>query len=395
MQFELDTEQRLLSDSVSRFLQNGYAFETRTNLVAAGAGGSVENWRTFAEAGWLAAALPETYGGLGGSVIETAIISQQFGRSLVIEPYLGCAVLAAQTFAAAATPAQCEAWIPTLSDGSRRLALAYGEAAGRGLPEYVSTRADRRNGGYRLTGRKTLVLGGPTVDLYVVSANEGARKTGSMSLFLVPADAAGLTVARAPLHDGRMAAELTFNDVRVDTMLGAPGTGLAALRHGLAHATISLCAELIGAMERTVEITAEYLRNREQFGTKLSSFQVLQHQMADMAAELELARSMLFAALAALQNDDAVRRREVLSAAKAFVSNAALNVCGRGIQLHGGIGMTEEYAVGHYFKRAVVNGVLLGANVLHEAACAAMLRDRVISGVAVDAAPLRGARATR
>jgi len=385
MQFNLDAEQQLLSDSVSRFLQNDYGFEARTRLLAAGGSGLI--WRTFADNGWLAAALPEAYGGLGGSVLETVIIAQQLGRGLVLEPYLGCAVLAAQTLAAAATDAQRDAWLPSLADGSRRLALAYSEAAARGMPEQISTRAEGRDGGYRITGRKTLVLGGPEVDGYVVSA-----KTVGLSLFLVPADAAGLTAVRTPLHDGRLAVELTLNDVRAAELLGVAGQGLAPLREGLAHGTLALCAELVGAMERTIEITADYLHSRQQFGVPLASFQALQHRMADMAAELELARSMLFAALASFENDDPIRRQDVLSAAKAHVSNAALNVCGQGIQLHGGIGMTDEYSVGHYYKRAVVGGVLLGGNTLHEAACAAALQDRVAGDGGTTHAASRRAR---
>jgi len=276
------------------------------------------------------------------------------------------------------------------------LALAYSEAAGRGGPEQLATRAEGRDSGYRITGSKTLVLGGPDVDGYIVSARAGVPGAVGLSLFLVPADAAGLTVVRTPLHDGRVAAALTLKDVRAAELLGTPGQGLAALREGLAHGTLALCAELVGAMERSIEITADYLHNRKQFGVPLGSFQALQHRMADMAAELELARSMLFAALASFENDDPIRRQEVLGAAKAFISNAALSVCGQGIQLHGGIGMTEEYSVGHYFKRAVVGGVLIGGNTLHEGACAAALQERVAAEVApAQPAPDRRARGIR
>jgi alkylation response protein AidB-like acyl-CoA dehydrogenase len=315
-------------------------------------------------------------------VIETVIIAQQFGRGLVIEPYLGCAVLAAQTLRAAGTPAQRQEWLPALADGSRRMALAYSEPASRGMPEFVATRAERSGTGYRLRGMKTLVLGAIGVHDYIVSARTSGKPGDDhgVSLFVVPANAAQLTVTRVPLHDGSMAAELTLNGVAADAMLGGEGCGVSAIREGIAHGILALGAELVGAMERTIEITADYLRNRKQFGVPIASFQVLQHRLADMAAEMEMARSMLFAAIASFQNDDAPVRHETLSGAKAFITNAARNVCGQGIQLHGGIGMTEEYIVGHFFKRAVVADALLGSSALHEAACARALQERLTPG---------------
>jgi alkylation response protein AidB-like acyl-CoA dehydrogenase len=379
VQLNLNAEQQLLQDSVARFIGQSYDFEKRTSWAKACAGGSDTNWRTFAENGWLAAAIAEDYGGVGGSVLDTVIISQQFGRGLVIEPYLGCAVLATQTLLAAGTPAQCSQWLPSLCDGSRRLALAYSEPASRGLPEFVATRAQRTGSGYLLHGRKTLVLGAVGADGYICSARTSGKPAESdgISLFLLPPHAPQLSVTPLPLHDGSLAAELAFEGVYVEDLLGEPDRGLPAIREGLAHAILALCAELIGAMERTIEITADYLRSRKQFNVPLASFQSLQHRMADMAAEMELARSMLFAALASFENDDAATRLDTVSAAKAFITNAARNVCGQGIQLHGGIGMTEDYVVGHYFKRAAVADVLLGGGALHEAACAKRLQSRI------------------
>jgi alkylation response protein AidB-like acyl-CoA dehydrogenase len=170
-----------------------------------------------------------------------------------------------------------------------------------------------------------------------------------------------------------VAEELVFDGVVVDatSVLGKPGAGLPALLAGLAYATVALCAEQVGAMEKAIEITAEYLKTRKQFGVPIGSFQALQHRMADMAAEMEVARSMLFAALASVENDDDATRQRTLSAAKALISRAAKTVCGQAIQLHGGIGMTEEYQVGHYFKRAIVADLLLGSSERHEAAYAA------------------------
>lgn len=378
MNFNLNDEQQMLQDSARRFVEKAYGFEARCALVGAGQGGSAGNWRTFAENGWLAAALPETSGGLGGTVLNTALIGQAFGRALVIEPYLGCAVLAAQTFSAAASPAQRDAMLPALADGGKRLALAYSESSSRGDPALVETTATEIDGGYRIRGKKTLVLGAPGADGLIVSARvlDANGTDSNISLFLVPADAPGLARQNLPLHDATMAAELTLEQVNVSSsaLLGTRGAGLDALRHGLSHGMTALCAELVGAMERAIELTAEYLKVRKQFGVPIASFQALQHRMADMAAELELSRSMLYAMLASHEDEASATRQQTLSQGKAFIGRAAKWVCGQAIQLHGGIGMTEEYAIGHYFKRAVVADILFGTSDQHDAANAAALQ---------------------
>ncbi|GMG94357.1 acyl-CoA dehydrogenase family protein [Cupriavidus metallidurans] len=371
MNFNLTDEQRLLQDSVRRFVDKDYGFESRTARIKSGEPCSEKYWATFAENGWLAAALPESAGGLGGTIIDTVLIACELGRGLVVEPYLGCAVLAGQTLVAAGNPTQMTAVLPTLADGSRRIALAYSEAQSRGLSEPVTTQAEPAPGGYTLHGIKTLVLGGCDADTFIVSAMLPGKAGGSAlcSLFLVPADAAGVRRTALPLHDGSWAAEVTLEQVFVptDALLGEPGNAQAALRHGLAHGIAALCAELVGGMEKAIEITADYLKVRKQFGVPIGSFQALQHRMADMAAELEVARSMLYALLASIENDDEDAIARTVSQAKALIGRAARYVCGQGIQLHGGIGMTEEYTVGHYFKRAVVADVLFGNADLHEA----------------------------
>lgn len=374
MNFNLDDAQRMLQDSVRRYVDKDYSFERRTKLIQAHSRCSTEDWAMFAENGWLAAALPEAEGGLGGGIVETVLIAQELGRGLVVEPFVGCAVLAAQTLVSGATATQREAWVPVLADGSRKLALAYSEPDACGFPEIVSCRADVVEGGYALHGVKSLVVGGADADVFIVSA----RIAGSadISLFLVDAASAGAARQALPLHDGTWAAEVVLDGVRVDTdgLLGQPGNGLAALHHGLAHGTAALCAELIGAMEKAIEISAEYLKVRKQFGVPIGTFQVLQHRMADIAAELELARSMLYHLLASMASDDAETVRRSVSQAKSLIGRAARLVCGQAIQLHGGIGMTEEYSVGHYFKRAMVADALFGRADQHEGACAAELQ---------------------
>ncbi|WP_449433454.1 acyl-CoA dehydrogenase family protein [Pseudomonas putida] len=374
MDFDLTSEQQLLQDSVRRYVDKAYSFESRTALLSAGKNGSADNWGIFAENGWLMAALPEEHGGLEGSVLETAIIAQQLGRALVLEPYLGCAVLAAQTLAACDNRAQKARWLPQLAEGTGRIALAYSEPGSRGMPETVTLRAERSGDGFTLHGVKSLVLGANAAQAFIVSA----RIAGSegISLLLVNADSAGLKRQALPLHDGTWVEELSFDCVEVgaDALLSGVGQGLAALREGLAHGIVTLCAGLVGGMEKTIEVTADYLKVRQQFGVAIGSFQALQHRMADMAAEMEVARSMLHAALSAVINDPPAIRDKTLSSAKMLIGRAAKMVCGNGIQLHGGIGMTEEYLVGHYFKHAVVADLLLGSSDSHEAACAAALQ---------------------
>jgi hypothetical protein len=226
-----------------------------------------------------------------------------------------------------------------------------------------------------LNGTKTLVLGGAQADGYLVSAMVPGED--GVTLFLVEADRAGLTRRVLPLHDGSHAAELTFHDVVLgeEAVLGEPGQGMPALEYGLSAGVAILCAELIGVMEKAIELTADYLRTRHQFGVAIGSFQALQHRMADMAAELELARSMLYALLASLMNGGAAASRRTVSQAKSLIGRAARLVCGQAIQLHGGIGITEEYTVGHYYKRAVVADLLLGSSDAHESICASSWLD--------------------
>jgi alkylation response protein AidB-like acyl-CoA dehydrogenase len=380
MNFNLNSEQQMLQDSVRRFIDKDYAFDARNAQLKKGAEGAFANWQTFADNGWIAAALPESLGGLGGSALDTALIAHELGRGLVAEPFVGCGVLAVQTLLASTSPAQLDRIVPSVADGSLKLALAFSEAQARGCPESIQLRAQRRDNGYALYGKKTLVLGGTHADWLIVSAR--VDDVPGATLFLVAADSAGLTRRALPLHDGSWVAEVTFDGVTVggDVLLGEPGEGLAALRHGLSHATAALCAELVGGMEKAIDITADYLKVRKQFGVPIGSFQALQHRLADMAAELEVARSMLYALLASLANDGADDQWLAVSQAKMIVGRAAKFVCGQAIQLHGGIGMTEEYSVGHYYKRAVVADILFGSSDRHEAACAARLQQALSAG---------------
>lgn len=376
MDFTLNMEQQLLQDSVRRFVERASTPGKPAALAAAG-GGQAGLWHELAGNGWLGVSIPEHDGGFGGSAIEMSLVAHELGRGLITAPYLGCGVLGAQTLLACAASAARDGLLPSLIDGSRRLSLAYGDVQSCGMLAPAVMRAERSSGGYVLDGVKTLVLGAPEADFHLVSAAVcGLPEGGGTTLFLVSAQAAGLTCAPLPLHDGRWAAELTFDQVVVpeSMVLTEPGEGMPPLVHGMVHGIAASCAELVGAMERAIEITAEYLRVRKQFGVAIASFQSLQHRMADMVAEMELSRSMLHALLAAMRGGDTARARLLASQAKALVARAARQVCGQAIQLHGGIGMTTEYAVGNYYRRAVVGDALLGSADRHEAFCADALQ---------------------
>ena len=364
MNFELGVEQSILRDSVRRFAERDCSSNDRNAFRDYAAKHKGDNWRILAENGWLGAALPEEYGGVGGSVFETALIAQEFGRALVVEPYLGCGVMAAQTILAAAAPHQQARYLPDLVSGRRRIALAYSEPQSRGMPEPIMLQAERVPDGYTLHGRKSLVLGGTNADCFVVSAIAGEQPV----LLLLDAASPGLIVTALELHDGNQAAQLSFEAVFVpgEALLGKPENALAALRHGLAHGTAALCAELVGVMERAIEMTADYLKTRVQFGVPIGKFQSLQHRLADMAAEMELARSMLFALLLAVDEGDEETTRRAVSQAKSLVGRAAKHICGQAIQMHGGIGMTDGHPIGRYFKRAVVADILLGSSDSHD-----------------------------
>jgi alkylation response protein AidB-like acyl-CoA dehydrogenase len=337
--FTLSPEQLLIKDSVARF--------------AAGAHAGGEHWPTFAELGWLAVGAPEELGGFGGP-LETLILMEQFGRGLVVAPYVPQVVLAGTILHAAGR----DDLLQQLVEGEERFAVAYEEAQARYDPSRVEATAVRDGDAYAISGGKVRVLGHSTADSLIVSARTGDE----ISLFAVPAGAPNLTARRYEAEDGHDVADVELDGVRVggDALLGPYGEGLALLELGLDHATAALCAEGVGLMSTMLEATVEYTKQRHQFGVPISSFQVLQHRMAEMFIEVELARSMAYRAAMSLGEDDAAARRRNISAAKVQIAKSGRFVGQNAIQLHGGIGMSEEYKVGHYFKRMTMVERLLG-----------------------------------
>lgn len=338
MDFTLSPEQLLIKDSVARFAAEPNANE--------------EHWATFAELGWLALGAPEELGGFGGPV-ETLILLEQLGRGLVVTPYVPQAVLAGTILRAAERTDLLEA----LVEGKQRFAVAYEEPHARYDPAVVGTTAVRDGDGFVLNGTKVRVLDPSTAGTLLVSARSGDE----VSLFAVPADAAGIARTPYAAEDGHDVADLGFANVRVgaDAPVGPLGGGLGLLERGLDHAVAGLCAEALGLMSVMLEATVDYTKQRHQFGVAIGSFQALQHRMAEMFVEVELARSAAYLAAVTLDDDEATRRRTI-SAAKVQIARSGRFVGQGAIQLHGGIGMSEEYKVGHYFKRMTVLERLLG-----------------------------------
>ncbi len=365
----LTEEQRLLRESLERFRRQDYTFEKRrTHLKALGATDDPV-WAMLAEMGWLAATLPEQHGGLGGTGTDLALLMEQFGRALLASPFVPSIVLGAAALRIAGSPDQQAAHLPALAEGREKLAFAYLEASGQHQPSRAATEARRDGGDYVIQGAKKAVLYGNIADHILVTARLAglSQDTGGISLFLVPAQASGLTIDAFHTHDDGWAADLTLDAVRVPVanLVGSEGAALPAIEAALDAATVALCAEAVGIMWTLHEMTLDYIKVRKQFGATLGSFQALQHRMVNIYMKCQLAQSMAMAAAAALDNSDARARKRAVSAAKAQIGRAARAVGEDAIQLHGGIAMTDEYAAGHYFKRLAMIRLTFGDEEFH------------------------------
>jgi alkylation response protein AidB-like acyl-CoA dehydrogenase len=358
MDFTLSETQRLLADTTERLVRERYGFEERRKILAGPDGFSRPLWATFAELGLTGLGIAEAHGGLGGGTAEIAVVAEAFGRALVVEPYLPTIVLGAGTLDLAGSDAQRAELLPRVAAGELFLALAHGEPKSRYTLCHVETRAAADGGDYLLAGAKAVVLGGDAADHFLVSARTagGTNDPHGISLFLVPRDAAGLAIRAYPNIDGTRAADLRLDRVRVpaSARIGQDGQALPIVAHAIDRGIAYLCAEAVGAMQALNALTLDYLKTRTQFGVPIGSFQVLQHRMVDMEVALEQARSM--AILAADRADDPhpQERRRAVSAAKVQIGRSARLIGQSSVQMHGGIGITDEYAGGHYFKRLTI-----------------------------------------
>lgn len=348
MELTFGPDETMLRDTVRRWLEKEYSFESRRARMQEPDGFSRATWQQFAELGVLAATLPSDAGGFDAGAIGTLVILEAFGAALVVEPFLGGIVLGAGAIELAGTAAQREQ-LAAVGEGHRLLAFAHDEPGMRYDVERVATTAEANGDEFVLTGEKSVVLGGASADAIVVSARVG----GGLGLFVVDRGTPGLRVRRYVTPDGLAAADVAFDGLRVPraAALGTPGTAGDVVAALLDRATAAVCAEAIGVMDALLKRTISYLGTRQQFGMPLARFQALQHRVADVAIEVEQARSMALIAAQYARHADATTRMLHVSAAKARIGTAATFVGEQAIQLHGGIGMTDALDVSHYFKR--------------------------------------------
>jgi alkylation response protein AidB-like acyl-CoA dehydrogenase len=348
MEFTLSEEQQLLKDSIARFVEREYSFDKRQKRVVEQSSFSETIWRTFADMGWLMLGLPEDKGGLGGSPVETAIVMEEFGKALVLEPFLHVAIMAARILIDAG---DVSGMIEAIGTGDVRPILAHSEADAYGALNWVQTRAEKTTGGWKISGQKSLVHAAAFATHFIVSARTSGNigDAEGISLFIVAPDAHGLTSKSARLADNSRAAEITFDKCSA-SLIGVAGVGLPIIETANAHATVAICSEAVGAMDKALWTTRDYLQTRQQFGVAIGTFQSLQHRMADMLIELEMARSQVYRGLAYL-NAERDERDRAISSMKVQIGRSIKFTGYQSVQLHGGIGMTEDYLIGHYFKR--------------------------------------------
>jgi alkylation response protein AidB-like acyl-CoA dehydrogenase len=355
MNFELSEEQQLLADTLRRYLASDYSFETRARIVDSPSGWSHAQWKAFAEMGLLGLPFPEEHGGFGGTAVDVMIAMEAFGDALVVEPYLANVGLAGQLVLRGGSEAQRKLHLPGLVAGTRRFAFAHTEREARYTLHHVGTRARHAGHGWLLDGEKRVVLGGGAADILLVSARTGGTDTdrAGISLFLVDRGAPGLTLKEYRTIDELRAADLWLSDVAIpaEDVVGPEGGAHALLEEVTDYATALLCAEAVGALRYANDATLEYLKSRRQFGVPIGTFQALQHRMVDMVISYEQARSM--AALACVKADtaDPAERRRTVSAAKIKIADACRHVSQEAVQLHGGMGMSEELKISHTFRR--------------------------------------------
>jgi alkylation response protein AidB-like acyl-CoA dehydrogenase len=370
MDLNLSDEQRLLRESAERFVAESYDADHRRKTANDPLGFSLDVWKQFAELGWLALPIPEELDGLGGGPVEIGILMEAFGRGLVSEPYVATVVLGAALIGKCGSTAQKQASLPKIADGSLKLAFAHSERAARFDLAKVTTSATKTAQGWRLTGSKIAVLDGHAADEIIVSAqlHDHQGPSGRIALFLMPATAPGLSISDYQRLGGGRACNIELSDVQLpdDALLGDGKDALPAIEWAIDRAMAALGAEAVGIMQVLLDTTLEYTRIRKQFGRPLSANQVIRHRLADMAIQLDEARSM--ALRAALKADSApVERARAASAAKAKIGKCARFVGEQSIQLHGGMGVTEELEVGAYFKRLVAFDTLFGGSAHHYA----------------------------
>lgn len=362
MDFEPSEDQRLLVESVSRMLADTYSFAQRKTYMAAPEGFSPAVWSRFAEQGLLGLPFAEEYGGFGGTAQEVMLVMQAFGRVLVLEPYFPTVVLGGTAINRAGSDDQKSALLPAIAEGSLKLAFAHNERQARYDLNDVVTTAKRQGGGWVLDGSKTVVSHAEAADKLIVSARTSGDRydEDGITLFLVDAKSPGVAMRGYLSRDDSRAGDISLSNVSDAEVLGEVGGGLAVIKRIVEAGIAATAGETVGAMEAMNEMTLEYSKTRVQFGSPIGTYQVVQHRMADMFMAQEQGRSMAMLATMAVDNPDDDARAHDIALAKVGIGQAGRYVSQSAVQMHGGIGMTDEYAVGHYFRRCMVTERLFG-----------------------------------
>ncbi len=368
MDFSFSEEQTLLRNSVSKYIADNYSYDSWRKFTRGDVGRDPKHWKQFAELGLFAAPLPEAHGGLGGGPIETLVIMEEFGKGLVVEPFVPTVVIAGGLIARAGSDALKAEWLPKIAAGETIIAFAFAEPQGRYNLADIKTTAKKQGANFVLSGNKAVVIGAPWADQLIVTARTagGQRDPKGVSVFLVDKKSKGIATRDYPTVDGSRASEITFENVEVPAsrLIGTVDGGLPLIEQAVDEAIAAISAEACGGMKVLVDATVEYSKTRKQFGVPIGKFQALQHRMVDMFVNYEQAVSITLMVTLKLGEADE-ERAKAASAAKAEIGKAGRFVGQQAVQIHGGMGMTDELNVGHYFKRLTVIDTLYGSTDHH------------------------------
>lgn len=368
MDFTFNEEQTLIQDQVDQFIQKEYDWETRQSLSNSDLGFGDNNWQKFAELGWLGISTSEECGGFGGSAIESMLIMEAFGKGLVVEPFLETIIMCGGLIDEHGTDQQKSSILESAIEGKMHLAMAYAEPQSRFNLSDVVTEAKEDGDSFVLNGYKSVVMNGPSANKLIVSARTSGAQLdeNGITLFLIDGDAEGLNKTNYKTVDGRRASDLTIENVKVtkDDIIGQINDGFTLLDSSIDRAILAISAEAVGAMEVLYKTTVEYTKTREQFGTSIGKFQVLQHRMVDMFMEYEQCKSLLYMATMK-QEEGSIDSKKAISGLKYQVGKAGKFIGQQAVQLHGGMGVTDELNVGHYFKRLTTIGTIFGNTDYH------------------------------
>ncbi len=364
MSFTFTEDQKLLSESADRFVLDDYNFEARRKIIGQDGGFDRNNWKKFAELGWLALPIAEEFGGLGGSTVDTAVLLESLGRGLVVEPYQSCIVLSAGLLQVAGNEEQKRQHLPSIAEGKTLLSFAHIEPTSRFNLCHIRTTATKQGDCFVVDGEKAIVHNAETADYFILSTRtEGdINDENGITLFLVPSNSSGIEMRSYPTIDGLRASEISFNSVKVDkqNVLGELNKAAESIQQVVDRACVLLCAEAAGAMDTAVKLTVDYIKNREQFGQAIGSFQVLQHRAVEMLGAKDFSRALTYRAAGAIDQSNASERMRAVSAAKVEMGRSGKLIGQEGIQLHGGMGMTDDMPIGHFFKRLTMIDAIFG-----------------------------------